>query len=177
MLSKTFSLFPRSAGSSKINGPNFSDTCSVRANWLCMGWPFCLAEMKREFQTAGNFFAPRCTTGGQWPCRTCSKPVTKLSMHWTEPTNLEARNTSSESHFISHTVLYLSHPQSWIWKSRDARREGGFNEQTRPANWIRTYGCNALLSSHRALRYWEGRPSLGALDVFLLYLTIHPQVS
>ena len=24
-----------------------------------MGWPFCLAEMRREFQTGGNFF---CTT-------------------------------------------------------------------------------------------------------------------
>ena len=36
-----------------------SDACSVRANWLCRGWPFCLAEMRREFQTGGNFF---CTT-------------------------------------------------------------------------------------------------------------------
>ena len=43
-------------GSSKINGAKLSDTCSVRANWLCMGWPFCLAEMRREFQTGGNFF-------------------------------------------------------------------------------------------------------------------------
>ena len=25
-----------------------------------MGWPFCLAEMRREFQTGENFFAPRC---------------------------------------------------------------------------------------------------------------------
>ena len=46
-------------GSSKINGAKLSDACSVRANWLCMGWPFCLAEMRREFQTGGNFF---CTT-------------------------------------------------------------------------------------------------------------------
>ena len=46
-------------GSSKINGAMFSDTCSVRANWLCMGWPFCLAEMRRQFQTGGNLF---CTT-------------------------------------------------------------------------------------------------------------------
>ena len=46
-------------GSSKINGAKFSDTCSVRANWLCMGWPFCLAEMRREFQTEGKLF---CTT-------------------------------------------------------------------------------------------------------------------
>ena len=36
-------------GSSKINGAKFSDACSVRANRLCMGWPFCLAEMRREF--------------------------------------------------------------------------------------------------------------------------------
>ena len=36
-----------------------SDTCSVRADWLCMGWPCCLAEMRQEFQTGGNFF---CTT-------------------------------------------------------------------------------------------------------------------
>ena len=28
-------------------------------NWLCMGWPFCLAEMRREFQTGGKLF---CTT-------------------------------------------------------------------------------------------------------------------
>ena len=48
-----------STGSSKINGAKLSDACSVRANWLCMGWPFCLAEMRREFQTGGNFF---CTT-------------------------------------------------------------------------------------------------------------------
>ena len=46
-------------GSSKINGAKFSDACSVRANWLCMGWPFCLAEMRREFQTGGKKF---CTT-------------------------------------------------------------------------------------------------------------------
>ena len=25
-------------GSSKINGAKLSDTCSVRVNWLCMGW-------------------------------------------------------------------------------------------------------------------------------------------
>ena len=49
----------RSTGSSKINGAKFSDACSVRANWLCMGWPFCLAEMRREFQTGGKIF---CTT-------------------------------------------------------------------------------------------------------------------
>ena len=49
----------RNTGSSKINGAMLSDTCSVRANWLCMGWPFCLAEMRREFQTGGNYF---CTT-------------------------------------------------------------------------------------------------------------------
>ena len=48
-------------GSSEINGAKLSDACSVRANWLCMGWPFCLAEMRREFQTGGNFFAQRCT--------------------------------------------------------------------------------------------------------------------
>ena len=41
-------------GSSKINGAKFSDTCFVRANWLCMGWPFCLAEMRLEFKT-GKF--------------------------------------------------------------------------------------------------------------------------
>ena len=46
-------------GSSKINGAKLSDACSVRANWLCMGWPFCLAEMRREFQTGGKLF---CTT-------------------------------------------------------------------------------------------------------------------
>ena len=46
-------------GSSKINGAKLSDACSVRATWLCMGWPFCLVEMGREFQTGGNFF---CTT-------------------------------------------------------------------------------------------------------------------
>ena len=49
----------RCTGSSKINGAKFSDACSVRANWLCMGWPFCLAEMRREFQTGGKLF---CTT-------------------------------------------------------------------------------------------------------------------
>ena len=47
-------------GSSKINGAKLSDACSVRTNWLCMGWPFCLAELRREFQTGGHFFAPRC---------------------------------------------------------------------------------------------------------------------
>ena len=45
--------FKNNTGSSKING---ADACSVRANWLCIGWPFCLAELKREFQTGGNFF-------------------------------------------------------------------------------------------------------------------------
>ena len=29
------------------------------ANWLCVGLPFCLAEMRREFQTGGKLF---CTT-------------------------------------------------------------------------------------------------------------------
>ena len=43
-------------GSSKTNGAKLSDTGSVR---LCMGWPFCLAEMRREFQTGGTFL---CTT-------------------------------------------------------------------------------------------------------------------
>ena len=43
-------------GLSKINRAKFSDTCSVGAKWLCMGWPFYLAEMRREFQTGGNFF-------------------------------------------------------------------------------------------------------------------------
>ena len=46
-------------GSSKINGAKLSDTCSVRANWLCMSWSFYLAVMRREIQTGGNFF---CTT-------------------------------------------------------------------------------------------------------------------
>ena len=50
-----------STGSSKINRAKFSDACSVRTNWLYMGWPFCLAEMRREFQTGGIFFAPHCT--------------------------------------------------------------------------------------------------------------------
>ena len=49
----------RFTGSSKINGAKFSDACSVRANWLCMSWSFCLAEMRWEFQTGGKFF---CTT-------------------------------------------------------------------------------------------------------------------
>ena len=44
----------QSTGSSIIIGAKFSDTSSVRANWLCMGWPFCLAEMRREFQISGN---------------------------------------------------------------------------------------------------------------------------
>ena len=42
-------------GSSEINGAKLSDACSVRAHWLCMGWPFCLAEMRREFQTGKTF--------------------------------------------------------------------------------------------------------------------------
>ena len=46
-------------GSSKINRAKFSGPCSVRANWLWMGWPFCLAELRREFQTGGIFF---CTS-------------------------------------------------------------------------------------------------------------------
>ena len=50
---------PGCTASSKINGAKFSDTCSVRANWLCMGWPFCQAEMRRKFQTGGKIF---CTT-------------------------------------------------------------------------------------------------------------------
>ena len=49
-------------GSSKINGAKLSDACSVRANWLCTGWPFCLAEMRQEFQTGEIFFVPRCIT-------------------------------------------------------------------------------------------------------------------
>ena len=46
-------------GWSKINGAKFSDACSVRANWLCIGWPFCLAEIRREFQTEENFFCTK----------------------------------------------------------------------------------------------------------------------
>ena len=48
-------LYSQFTGWSKINGAKFSDACSVRANWLCRGWPFCLAEMRQEFQTGGNF--------------------------------------------------------------------------------------------------------------------------
>ena len=55
----TFRDHAQITGWSKINGVKIGDTCSVRANWLCMGWPFCLAEMRREFQTGGNYF---CTT-------------------------------------------------------------------------------------------------------------------
>ena len=29
---------------------------SVRADWLCIGRPFCQAELRREFQTGGQFF-------------------------------------------------------------------------------------------------------------------------
>ena len=35
-----FPFDTHSTGSSKINGAKFSDACSVRANWLCMGWTF-----------------------------------------------------------------------------------------------------------------------------------------
>ena len=28
----------------------------IRADWLCIGWPFCQAELKREFQTGKHFF-------------------------------------------------------------------------------------------------------------------------
>ena len=49
----------RSTGSSKIDGAKLSDACSVRADWLCMGWPFCLAEMRREFQTGEIFLSAR----------------------------------------------------------------------------------------------------------------------
>ena len=43
-------------GSSKINGAKFGDPCSVMADWLTMGWPFCQADLRREFQTEGQFF-------------------------------------------------------------------------------------------------------------------------
>ena len=56
----------RCTGSSKINGAKFSDTCSVRANWLCMGWPFCLAEMRREFQTGGIFLHHAVVSVAEW---------------------------------------------------------------------------------------------------------------
>ena len=71
-----FILNFNSTGSSKINGAKLSDTCSVRANWLCMGWPFCLAEMRREFQTGGNYF---CTTlYSFW--KTVNKPFLQSSL-------------------------------------------------------------------------------------------------
>ena len=55
-------FFDICTGSSKIIGAKLSDACSVRANWLCMGWPFCLAEMRREFQTGGKFFCTKLYT-------------------------------------------------------------------------------------------------------------------
>ena len=43
-------------GSSKIKGAKLGEESSVRADWLCIGWPFCQAELRWEFQTVGNFF-------------------------------------------------------------------------------------------------------------------------
>ena len=34
-------------GSSRIKGAKFGDPCSVMADWLTMGWPFCQADFKR----------------------------------------------------------------------------------------------------------------------------------
>ena len=38
-------------GLSKIKGAKLGKESSVRADWLCIGWPFCQAELRREFQT------------------------------------------------------------------------------------------------------------------------------
>ena len=41
---------------SKRNGAKLSEESSVMADWLYMGWPFCQAELRQEFQTGGAFF-------------------------------------------------------------------------------------------------------------------------
>ena len=58
---------------SKRNGAKFSEESSVMADWLYMGWAFCQAELRREFQTGGAFFAraPYTTLGNpQFPHET-----------------------------------------------------------------------------------------------------------
>ena len=40
----------------KIKEAKFGDENSVRADWLCIGWPFCQVGLRREFQRGGQFF-------------------------------------------------------------------------------------------------------------------------
>ena len=54
-------------GSSSKKGAKLGEESSVRADWLCIGWPFCQAELRREFQTGGQFFCTRLY------CRTSKK--------------------------------------------------------------------------------------------------------
>ena len=48
-------------GSSKKNLPKFSDTCSIRADGLCIGSPRLVGRRKAGNANMQDFFAPRCT--------------------------------------------------------------------------------------------------------------------
>ena len=42
--------------SSKRKEAKLSEESSVRVQWMCMGWPFCHAELRQEFQTGRQSF-------------------------------------------------------------------------------------------------------------------------
>ena len=51
-----------STGSSKKSLAKFSDTCSIRANGLCIGSPRLVGRRKAGNSNIQGFFAPLCTT-------------------------------------------------------------------------------------------------------------------
>ena len=48
---------PGYTGSSKIKGAKLGEESSARADGLSIGWPFCQAELRWEFQTGGILFS------------------------------------------------------------------------------------------------------------------------
>ena len=107
-----------------------------RANWLCMGWPFCLAEMRREFQTGGKKF---CTTlywalASGWERKCCGQieveVVSNIRDKFHQTTSKPfagARYTRSKSDMMSHDVLVTD--------------SFGTDTDARAARWRRLDSC------------------------------------
>ena len=53
--------FRRHTGSSKLKGAKLGEGSFVRANLLCIGWPFCQQNCGGNFIQGDKFFARACT--------------------------------------------------------------------------------------------------------------------
>ena len=118
-----FALSASSTGSSKKT----SDTCSIRADGLCIGSPRLVGGRK-----AGNFFAPRCTSKKQFanlnykneqlrqpPCVVTyisqwvrgPSNVVPFLLHPKSPFVLTAFTTSLvlSNHDVRHVILFWTH--------------------------------------------------------------------